>query len=228
MFALLRTSRWLGFTALVIVSILGFGILSYWQWTRAEDKRIERLRLADLSAEAPTDPAQANRAWQSVTLTGRFDDTTTQVVRQRPIQGRNGVWVMTLMRLDDGRDIWVNRGWMPAGLSALDVPQPPPVPSGSVPLRGAWVPFEVGVPRIDELPRGMIAGVAAEVLPVQASLTGFVHAQEPTEELLYPLPPPQVSEGQNLSYALQWLAFAFVAMGGWWFMLRREAATQEN
>jgi cytochrome oxidase assembly protein ShyY1 len=225
---LLRTSRWLGFTALVIVSIIAFGLLSYWQWTRAEDKRLERLRLADLSAEAPIDPGQASRPWQSVSLTGRFDDSTTVIVRQRPIQGTNGVWIMTLMRLDDGRDIWVNRGWMPAGLSALDVPQPPPAPVGNTLLRGAWVPFEIGVPRIDGLPTGMVAGVAPEVLPVQAGLAGFVHAQEPVEELLYPLPIPQVSEGQNLSYALQWLAFAFVAMGGWWFMLRREAATQEN
>jgi cytochrome oxidase assembly protein ShyY1 len=226
--ALLRTSRWLGFTALVIVSIIGFGILSYWQWTRAEDKRLERLRLADLSTEAPTDPAQANRAWQSVALVGRFDDTTTRVVRQRPIQGRNGVWIITLMRLDDGRDVWVNRGWMPAGMSASDVPQPPPASEGTVELRGAWVPYEIGVPQIDGLPRGMVAGVAAEVLPVRASLDGFIHAQDPTEEGLYAIPPPQVSEGQNLSYALQWLAFAFVAMGGWWFMLRREASPQEN
>lgn len=218
----------MGFTVLVIVAIVGFGVLSYWQWTRAEDKRLERLRLADLAVEAPIDPAAATRPWQSVELTGRFDNTATSIVRQRPIQGRNGVWVLTPLRMDDGRDIWVNRGWMPAGMSATDVPEPPPAPMGTITMRGAWVPYEIGVPRIEGLPSGMVAGVAAEVLPAQTSIDGFVHLQEPTESELYPIAPPQVSEGQNLSYALQWLAFAFVAMGGWWFMLRREAATQEN
>ena len=37
------------------------------------------------------------------------------------------------------------------------------------------------------------------------------------------LPVPTIDEGQNISYAVQWLLFAAVAMGGWFFFLRREA-----
>jgi cytochrome oxidase assembly protein ShyY1 len=34
---------------------------------------------------------------------------------------------------------------------------------------------------------------------------------------------PDVDENRNLSYAGQWLLFALVAVGGWFFFLRREA-----
>jgi len=42
MWSLLRTPRWLGFTVLVIVAIVGFGLLSSWQWSRAEEERQAR------------------------------------------------------------------------------------------------------------------------------------------------------------------------------------------
>jgi hypothetical protein len=39
---LLRTRRWQGFTAVVIVAIIAFGFLSRWQWDRAEEKQRRR------------------------------------------------------------------------------------------------------------------------------------------------------------------------------------------
>ena len=47
-------------------------------------------------------------------------------------------------------------------------------------------------------------------------------ASEPTDPVvLVPLPEPD--DLQNISYAVQWLLFAAVAIGGWYFFLRREA-----
>jgi cytochrome oxidase assembly protein ShyY1 len=45
----------------------------------------------------------------------------------------------------------------------------------------------------------------------------------PEQDGLIPLSLPEVNEGQNISYAVQWLLFAGVAMAGWFFFLRREA-----
>jgi cytochrome oxidase assembly protein ShyY1 len=39
------------------------------------------------------------------------------------------------------------------------------------------------------------------------------------------VPLPQIDEGQNISYAVQWILFALVAMVGWFVFLRREART---
>jgi cytochrome oxidase assembly protein ShyY1 len=225
---LLRTSRWIGFTTLVIVAILGFGVLSYWQWTRAEDKRLQRETLAATAATEPIALSDVTQAWQPVAFRGTFDERTVQIVRQRPMQGQNGFWVLTLMDLDNGQRVWVNRGWIPAGMSARDLPDIPPAPGGQVRVTGYWVPDERAVPVLPDLPAGMIAGVSSEVLPTGATVPGFVHAQEPREQNMLAIPMPTINEGQNLSYALQWLAFACVASVGWWVMLRREARDQSN
>jgi len=211
--ALLRTPRWIGFSVLVVVAIIGFGLLSYWQWTRAEDKRAEREQLALLNERTPVALNDATQSWQRVEIRGTFDNASTQLVRQRPLQGLNGFWVLTLLRTSDGSDIWVNRGWTPAGYDARQLPNVPMAPTGAVQLTGSWVPYEVGGQRNVGLPPGMVSRVAVEELPYAASYAGFVHAQQmnPAESLFVPITPPNVSEGQNLSYAFQWLAFAVVA-----------------
>jgi cytochrome oxidase assembly protein ShyY1 len=37
------------------------------------------------------------------------------------------------------------------------------------------------------------------------------------------VPLPEPDDLQNISYAVQWLLFAAVAIGGWYLFLRREA-----
>lgn len=38
---------------------------------------------------------------------------------------------------------------------------------------------------------------------------------------------PEVDEGRNISYAVQWLLFAVIAVAGWFYFLRREAREDE-
>lgn len=218
------------FTAVVIVAIIAFGILSAWQWQRAEDKRQQRLDIQQAQEIAERDLDEVREPWQTVTVTGVFDPTTHRVVRQRPLQGQNGVWMLTLLRLPDDRAVWVNRGWAPAARSAREVPNIPQPPFGDVTVTGGWVPFETDVREQPDLPTGMIAGVAPNVLPLAGDFPGFIQAQEftPGQVDLIPVSSPNIDEGQNLSYAMQWLLFAMVALGGWWYMLRREARDQTS
>jgi len=225
--SLLRTRRWLSFTALVIIAIISFGLLSNWQWTRAEDKRKDQAAIAELSAVVLPDVSQAQEPWQTVSMEGYFDSNSTVVVRQRPFSGANGVWVVSLFRLTDGRTIWANRGWIAAARSASEIPEIPQAPVGDVVVNGYWVPEEVVTPQ-PGLPAGMVPGVAANVLPVASSIPGFVHVREPVPAEMLPIGPPKIDDGQNLSYAMQWAAFAFVAIGGWWIMLRREVKDQRS
>ncbi len=236
MWSLLRTRRWLGFTALVIVSIIAFGLLSLWQWHRAEDKRGQRIELQNALAATPVDIGDVILTdgsfedvdqWRHVTASGTYLPNTQILVRKRPLDAHNGFWVMTAMQMSGGGATWVNRGWVPTGGDALSTPDVQPPPSGTVEVTGYLRPFEeADASANDGLPTGQIAAPAAVLLPdVDREFNGYLQLQEsvPTEEALVPLPLPDVDESRNISYAVQWLLFAFVAMGGWFFFLRREA-----
>jgi len=50
-------------------------------------------------------------------------------------------------------------------------------------------------------------------------------SSEPSTGDLVLVPLPEIDEGQNISYAVQWILFAMVAIVGWFIFLRREAKT---
>lgn len=231
MLALLRTRRWLSFTAVVIIAIIGFGLLSRWQWQRADQHRAERLTLAAAitTAPAPLDPGSMPAEWTSVTVSGVYLPDAQAAVRKRPLDATNGFWLMTAMRTEDGRAVWINRGWLPVGGDALDTPDFPIPPSGSVEVTGYARAFEPAASDANTgLPPGQIAAPAAALLPdVAGAADGYVQlsASDPEQSGLVtlPLPEVEVDEGRNISYAVQWILFAIIAVGGWFFFLRREA-----
>ncbi|MEE3017251.1 MAG: SURF1 family cytochrome oxidase biogenesis protein, partial [Actinomycetota bacterium] len=115
MLAALRTRRWQGFTVVVLVAIIGFGFLSRWQWQRAEEKRVAQ-QAQTLAEQTPVVPNadETLPEFTAVTLTGQYATDSVRFVRQRPLEGRNGYWVLQLLQAEFG-DFWVLRGWVPAG-----------------------------------------------------------------------------------------------------------------
>jgi cytochrome oxidase assembly protein ShyY1 len=232
---LLRTRRWLGFTAVVVGAIFAFGLLSAWQWDRAEDRRSERITLQSALAASPAPVESIDLAggpspddvFRAVMVRGTYLPEGQAVVRKRPLDTRNGFWLMTPMQTDAGPVVWVNRGWLPAGVDALSTPTLPVPPAGEVIVTGYLRAFDPAEPGDnDGLPEGQIAAPALELLPAMTStLPAFVQLSEsdPEQEDLVAIPLPTVDEGRNISYAIQWLLFAAVAVGGWFFFLRREA-----
>ena len=235
MLALLRTRRWLGFTAVVIGAIVAFGLLSAWQWSRAEQHRQERLAL-QAAAESEATPfaaidlgqgITASDEWRPVVVDGTYLPGAEVVVRKRPLNAQNGFWVMSALETQAGRVVWVNRGWMPTGVDALATPVVPDPPAGTVEVTGYLRAFEeADADRNEGLPAGQVAAPATVLLP-EVGAVGQAYVQlissVPEQESLVPLPLPEVDEGRNISYAVQWLLFAGVAMAGWYFFLQREA-----
>lgn len=230
----MRTRRWRGFTALVVFAIIAFGLLSMWQWQRAEDKRDQRIELQSALAAAPQQldevaggTVSSVDQFRHVTVTGTYLPTTGVVVRKRPLESRNGFWAMTALRTSDGSVVWVNRGWLPTTGDALSTPDVAPPPTGTVDVVGYLRSFEDADPDANSgLPSGQIAAPARALLPALArSFDGYIQLQtsDPAQDGLQPLPVPDLDESRNISYAVQWLLFAFVAIGGWFFFLRREA-----
>jgi cytochrome oxidase assembly protein ShyY1 len=228
---LLRTRRWQGFTAVVVFAIVAFGLLSAWQWSRAEQHRTERIALDAALSGSPVrfDGTTAVPEWTPVTLTGSYRPDLQAAVRKRPLNAMNGFWLMTALEDERGTLVWVNRGWLPATGDALATPEFPSPPAGQVSVTGYARAFEAAQEQGNTgLPPGQVAAPAAELLPAAGEGTGgYVQltASDPEQTGLIALPLPEidVDEGRNISYAIQWIFFALVAMGGWYFYLRREA-----
>ena len=231
MLALLRTRRWQGFTAVVIVAIMGFGLLSRWQWSRAEDKRNEQQSLA-VSQLQPVTPGPLDDVaeFTAVTVAGTYDPESRRLVRQRPLEGRNGFWVLEQLVSDIGR-VWVLRGWTPATARAQDSPGVPSVHSAMVTVEGFARPLPEGTALIERggLPFDQVTEINSAQLPDPGDMDWYLQARasQPVDPLV-PVPLPEPDEFQNISYAIQWLLFAGVAITGWFFFLRREAKEERT
>lgn len=241
MWGLLRTRRWISFTLTAILAIMGFGILSNWQWHRAqeEDAKSDALvwatqaAVVDIGALLPlSEDLPAADQWRTVTATGTFDCSSGYLIRNRPLNASNGFWVSCPLLTGDGVWLWVNRGWLPApGPAIREIPMPT-APSGLVTVTGRLRPSQDGP---DSLPADMPVGQAPDldtaVLTTVAGLVGPAYrpyveatAMDPADTAgLKVLPLPPADSAQNYSYAGQWLLFAAVAIGGWFYFLLREA-----
>jgi cytochrome oxidase assembly protein ShyY1 len=223
MLSLLRTKRWLSFTALVLAVIIGFGFLSRWQWSRAAEKQTLNASMVTARAESPVSASAAVSEWTPVTATGRYDPSHEVVVRKRPQETINGFWVMTPLLTNEGT-VWVNRGWMRAFGNATTYPDVPPAPTGQVTVTGMWRDWQVARTTTG-LPAGMISDVDPDVLPIPTDVDGFVQltGSVPAQSGLDAVRLPEIDTATNISYAVQWILFALVCIGGWFFFLRREA-----
>jgi cytochrome oxidase assembly protein ShyY1 len=227
MLALLRTRRWIGFTALVLVAIIGFGFLSNWQWQRADQQRMERLTIEQGQViSGQTSDTTGLSEFSRISVSGTYESGTNILVRQRPLDGRNGYWVMAPLKLvGQGEFVWVVRGWLAASTQAIDVPPIPPSPPGVVSIEGAIRVFEEPRSDVAGLPVGVVSRMSLEELPelgyTQDRVLQLIRSDPPDQLTTVPL--PGVDEGQNISYAIQWILFALVASIGWVIFLRREA-----
>jgi cytochrome oxidase assembly protein ShyY1 len=231
--------RWLLSHVLVVLLVVVMVNLGFWQLRRLDFKR-DRNALIEARMDQPVvavddllgpdaDAAAVDAArYRRVSATGTYDDDTTLVVRNRTQDGAPGGWLVTPMTVAPGTTVGVVRGFVgfdPGGdLVAA------PAPEGQVTVEG----LVIDPGRIDgTAPRDLapfLAGdgvVPALVLardstpPEPAAPTD---AREPTIGPIVPVPPPELSEGPHLGYAVQWFIFSTIAIVGYPIVLRRVIA----
>jgi surfeit locus 1 family protein len=216
--------------------------LGFWQLDRLEQRRAynETLRTAmaqppltlDAAAYAAAASDPEAHAYRRVRAVGRYRPRPLMVLRGRSLGGRPGVNAVSALELADGGVVLVDRGWIPSpdGASA-----PPAVVGveGPAAIEGILQPMAVGQGAAAPAPvaaegdtvwsfrtleaREMAARVAAPVLPLYVRLLpGGTEAAEPP----LPVALPELTEGNHLSYAVQWFSFAAIAVGGLLLMLR--------
>ena len=100
--------------------------LSYWQWTRHEEKleyiktlesRLvqQPLQLNSELATLTSDPA--NHIHRQARVSGKYDFTHEVILMNRSIEDLKGVHVLTPLRISDSQAILVDRGFIPLHLS---------------------------------------------------------------------------------------------------------------
>lgn len=229
----LFSPRWIAFHIVVALAAGGMLLAGFWQLDRLDERRSNNQGIEQRSSQPAVglndvllpgvEPGDiANRP---VIVSGTF--LPDQVILfNRSQSGRAVDNVLTALLLDDGRTVLVNRGAIPVGAA------PPIPPAVEVRLlgrlrpseersRGGLTDFEQDVVR--EIRRVDIAQIApqlpGDVVPVYIEL---INAQpELTVDDPEPLLPPQLSEGNHLSYAVQWFIFALCVAIGWVLAVRR-------
>ncbi|HYN56756.1 MAG TPA: SURF1 family cytochrome oxidase biogenesis protein [Motilibacterales bacterium] len=247
MLEILRQRRWWGFTAFILAMLVLCVILARWQWNRyqvrlAENDRLdaalsapaapvdELLDAAPASSGAPALPEELE--WRTVTATGTFDAEAEAAVRRRPLDGRNGFWIVTPLVTDAGT-LLVNRGWAPAGSDATTAPDVPAPPSGEVTVTGRLRPAEV-TQVTDAPPEGQAWAADPEVLVAPAEAlryNAYVQLSSSTPDAgaeLTSLAVPGHRGLNNLVYSVQWLIFGLVGLIGWWRLIRVESRRAED
>jgi cytochrome oxidase assembly protein ShyY1 len=229
--------RWLAGLALVVVVVVSFVRLGFWQLHRLQERHAyERLVATRLAAEPvpvgevlspATDPA--NATFRRVTATGTFDPAHEVVLYGRSQDGQTGNHVLTPLRLPDGSAIAVDRGWVPLAEDSPPVEVAAP-PEGEVRVTGVLFPSEVsdapatGAPPQTTFAKADLPRLAAQVPYRLAPDYLLESAQSPAQEDLprfAPLPDPAESP-PHLSYAIQWFTFATIAVVGFVVLVRRE------
>ncbi|GAB4497942.1 MAG: SURF1 family protein [Anaerolineales bacterium] len=238
--------RWVFLTVLVIVAALVMARLGIWQLDRLAQRRAFNAQVLSQITQPPLPltPAELNQdlntlVFRTVILRGELDNAHTMVIGNQVYENQMGVNLLTPFKIEGSAAvILVNRGWIAfedwqrGDLSAYAV-------EGTVevtamlratqtaaglrecldPLEGGSVvfPFQVWCVAVE----GIAERLPYTLLPVYA-------LQLPPEGTAQNAPPyavrPQIeiSEGNHLSYAVQWFSFATILLFGYPFFVRRE------
>ncbi len=235
----LRQPKWLIAGAVVVLLAAVFVRLGFWQLDRLEQRRTSN-QVNQLRSEAEPLPIQDVLAsvgedldslqYRRVDATGVYDSSQEVLIRSQVELGQAGFHVITPLVLGDGTAVLVNRGWVP-----LTMDQPPvdaaPAP-GEVTVE-AWVHLTQTRPplgpeepagHLDVFNRVDIDRISQQVDEPLAPVY-LVAMGEKGPDLPIPVDLPDFTdEGPHLSYAIQWFAFAVIALVGFFFLLRSRGA----
>ena len=233
----LLSGRWLRLIAAALAAAAACVAFGLWQLDRFDQRQdrndLVRANLSAALVDADTlmDVGRALRPaqqWRRVEARGRYDESHEVLVRNRPLKGSTGYYVLTPLVTDTGPALLVNRGWVPVGDTARTRPDVPGPPSGEVTVVGRARPSEPGDGG-EDAPAGQVRRI--DVPAIAASLPydvygGFAELVEQTPaagSTPIPLPEPEPGSGPHLAYAFQWFVFAAIAVGGVAMLARREA-----
>lgn len=236
--------KWVVGHVLVIVLFLAFANFGFWQLRRLEERK-DANAVIEARSSVPVQPLDEVVAagdgvgdvgelpYRRVVARGTYNAGASVLVRSRALEGRPGFHVLTPLVLEGGSAVMVNRGFAPFSAEPAEALAATRPPAGEVEVAGLLLATQErhGIGPTD--PAGgvltQIARVDLARLQQQSSADLyplFLQLQEqspPSGELPVALPAPEQTEGNHLTYAVQWFLFAAVGAIGWPVLLRHTA-----
>lgn len=219
---------------LVAVIVVTFIALGFWQLSRNDEKHEkDAANKAELGAPAPAlvDMAVPVAAGTRAEVRGTFEPDAEVLLRGRSCAGTSGDNVLTVLRLDNGSAVLVDRGCLPHASIEQDI-DAARAPSGPVTVRGTVAGSRPLQP--DEEVRDLAGRPALPRvdLAAVASTTGTDGLRDEwiTAQYIDPAPagdaprlpqPPPSDDVNHEQYAFQWFAFAAIGIIGWPIILTR-------
>jgi surfeit locus 1 family protein len=234
--------RYILLAVIGVVVALGCFRLSKWQIDRLGERRERNAMLTDrLSStpsplsEIPNDSAAAAQ-YRRISVRGVFDYEHELALALRARDGSPGVYILTPLRLADGRTLLTVRGWVyaPDGMT-IDFARWRE--GDSVDAQGFIDTFvsargPVTMESRPQLARQLVRdslqrrlGEGTQLLPYVLVLTTPAVASETTPARLAP---PAITAGPHLSYAIQWALFGIISLVGTFLALRRGIAERRS
>ncbi len=216
--------RWWLPTLLVVAGVYVLVQLGLWQLDRLDQRREFNQFVASRWDQEPYDLAEnalpadlSTLEYRRVQLNGELDYANQIVLKNQIRNDAPGVSLVTPLRLEDGRAVLVERGWVPLSDATPDQWAQYAEPDNALIvgmiqesqlLPGAQPPDEPQIEwfRIDV--EAIQQQIPYELLPV--FVTQLPEPGRSINTLPYREVPFNLSEGNHFSYALQWFMFAAI------------------
>jgi surfeit locus 1 family protein len=218
-------------TILIVVAVIVAATcvrLGFWQLDRLHGRREANATWQErgaLPAAPIVDIEPEDLPYRRVTATGTYDPAHEWILSGRTTaEGDPGNHVLTPLVLGDGTAVVVDRGWVPLEQTGVPVTGTAAAPGGRVTVTGVVLPPDEAGPAATPAPPITIrvdlgrAGLPYRLLPDYILL----QSQAPAQQLPIPAPAPTFDDGPHLSYAIQWFAFATIAVVGCVVLLVRD------
>lgn len=221
----MNRNRIIGLWLISILVFAGTLVAANWQYTR----HIERTSFSDSitnqlnqSQKILDGDDQNLSVWQPVKVTGVLA-STGPLIRNRPLEGRNGLWVASTITTQTGNSYPVLIGWIPATTDATTVIEPPTLTSATIEITG--ILRELENPEFaSDLPAGQFLTMDKQTLKTDKDY--FVQALNakpaPSADQIWFVPVPNISNGPHFFYAIQWIIFGLIALVGTFWLIRAD------
>ncbi|MEU7475806.1 SURF1 family cytochrome oxidase biogenesis protein [Lentzea sp. NPDC042327] len=196
--------------------------LAPWQFGRNDERQGQNSAITKSLASAAVPFGAQHDEWQKVELKGRYLPDGEALARLRTVQGEAAFLVITPFETDSGKKVLVNRGYV-RPVNGIKPPGFAQAPTGEVTIVGLARTNESDArPAIQQDGHRQIYSINNDAVGPGIE-PGHYQLIDGQAGALDTMPLPRIESGPFYSYALQWIAFGVMAVGGWLYFTIREA-----